>query len=213
MNKNVIIVILIIIVLAVLGAIVFSQLNASTDTQINFLSGNALNSGDNITFELKDVHGNVLPNQMLNITYKKDDQIQTFSVVTDSEGKGYLTLVNEEDGVCEVTVNFEGADNYNPSNATQTITIGEATSETYEEPSQEPTESTSSDAQAQSSNSTESSTSSDSDSSNPSNLNYDEELNVEYDDNGVIRGGQNDGQSYKELKDNPQQVDENGNLI
>ena len=60
MNKNIILVVLIIIVLAVLGGIIFTQINSNVDTQINFISSNALNSGDNVTFELKDAGDNPL---------------------------------------------------------------------------------------------------------------------------------------------------------
>ena len=211
MNKNIIIVILIVIVLAVLGAIVFTQVNGHTDTQINFLSASTLNSGDNVTFELKDAQGNVLANQNLNINYVKDGQSQTFTITTDNEGKGYLELANEEPGVREVTVSFAGDDKYNPSNATQTITINETTysDSSYQEPSQSSASSQTTTQDTSSSDSSDSSSSSDS----KSDLNYDSELNEYYDDNGKIKGGQNDGGSYEDLKNNPQQVDEDGNLV
>ena len=208
MNKNIILVVLIIIVLAVLGGIIFTQLNSNVDTQINFISSNALNSGDNVTFELKDAQGNVLANEQVTILYEKDGQNQTFTVTTDNNGRGYLTLGAEETGTHQVTVNFAGHDKYNPSNATQVITIGEASSDSSQDSSQDSSSaSTSSDSSTQASNSTSSS------SGSQSNLHYDSELNVQYDDNGVIRGGQSDGQSYQELKNNPPEVDEDGNLV
>lgn len=202
MNKNIIIVVLIIIVLAILGGIIFTQANSNVDTQINFISSNALNSGDNVTFELKDAQGNVLANEQVTITYAKDGQNLTFNVITDNNGRGYLTLGAEEYGSHQVTVSFAGHDKYNPSNATQVITIGEgATSE--QGSSQDSTTSTAS---------TTSNSSSASSSGSASNLNYDSELNVYYDDNGVIRGGQNDGGSYEYLKNNPPEV-VNGSLV
>jgi hypothetical protein len=44
-------------------------------------------------------------------------------------------------------------------------------------------------------------------------VNYDSELNVNYDSNGRVVGGQSDGASYEELKNNQPQVDEDGNLV
>ena len=206
MNKNIIIVALIIIVLAVLGGIIFTQMNSNVDTQINFISSNALNSGDNVTFELKDAQGNVLANEQVTITYGKDGQNLTFNVITDNNGRGYLTLGAEESGSHQVTVSFAGHDKYNPSNATQLITIGE-TSTNDQGTSQDSSSS------ATSTTSSSNSTSSASSTGSPSNLNYDSELNVYYDDNGVIRGGQDDGQSYEYIKNNPPQVDDQGNLV
>ncbi len=42
------------------------------------------------------------------------------------------------------------------------------------------------------------------------NLYYDEEFNVWYDDNGIIRGGQSDGKSMWDLVNNQPIVSENG---
>lgn len=191
--KKILIVILIVIVIAILGSIVYSQINSNIDTEISFLSESNLKNGDNVTFQLKDSQGNVLANKNINITYVKDGEKRTFSVTTDSDGKGYLTLIDEEAGVRDVIVSFNGDDKYNPSTATQKINITEDTSESN----------------TQASSTT---TSSSSDSSSDSQLNYDSELNVHYDDNGVIHGGQNDGESYDNIKNNPPQVDEDGNL-
>jgi hypothetical protein len=44
-------------------------------------------------------------------------------------------------------------------------------------------------------------------------VNYDSELNVNYDSNGRVVGGQNDGASYESLKNNQPEVDEDGNLV
>lgn len=195
MNKNILIIILIIIVLAVLGTIVFSQANSSVDTEINFINSNNLNNGDNVTFELKDVQGNVLPNKTVNIKFVKDGQTQSFTVTTDINGRGYLTLSDEGNGACEVIVNFGGDDKYKASTATQTITIGDASSEGSEN-----------------STSSTSNTQTTPNSGSSSNLNYDNELNVYYDNNGVIKGGQNDGESYEYIKNNPPEV-VNGSLV
>ena len=209
MNKNTLIVILIVIVLAVLGALIFSQVNSNVDTQINFISPTALNNGENVTFELKDAQGNALANENINIEYVNDGQSQNFTITTDNQGRGYLTIENEESGTRQVTVSFAGHDKYNPCNATQTITIGDATSDVSTSPD---TSQNSQSTSTQPSSSDNSSSSSSSSSSSNSELNYDSDLNVYYDNNGVIKGGQKDGESYDYIKNNPPEVDENGNL-
>lgn len=207
MNKRILIVILIVIVVAVLGAIIFSQAG-NGETQISFLSPAALNSGDNVTFQLTDARGNALSDKTVVITYVKDGESQNFTIVTDSEGKGYLTLTNEEAGVRNVIVNFAGDDDYSPCNATQTITIGQATSEeTYSDSSSQDTSGTTTSQSGTEQSSDDTSSSSDSD------LNYDSDLNVYYDNDGVVRGGQNDGASYDDVKNNAPQVDAEGNLV
>ena len=209
MNKNTLIVILIVIVLAVLGALIFSQVNSNVDTQINFISPTALNNGENVTFELKDAQGNALANENINIEYVNDGQSQNFTITTDNQGRGYLTIENEESGTRQVTVSFAGHDKYNPCNATQTITIGDATSDVSTSPD---TSQNSQSTSTQPSSSDNSSSSSSSSSSSNSELNYDSDLNVYYDNNGVIKGGQNDGESYDYIKNNPPEIEENGNL-
>jgi len=209
MNKNTLIVILIVIVLAVLGALIFSQVNSNVDTQINFISPTALNNGENVTFELKDAQGNALANENINIEYVNDGQSQNFTITTDNQGRGYLTIENEESGTRQVTVSFAGHDKYNPCNATQTITIGDTTSDVS---ASQDTSQNSQSTSSQPSSSDNSSSSSSSSSSSNSELNYDSDLNIYYDNNGVIKGGQNDGESYDYIKNNPPEVDENGNL-
>ena len=61
MNKNIIIAVLIIIIVAVIGAFVFSQPQTTTDgklnTQIKILTDSKLKNGDPLEFELKDLQG------------------------------------------------------------------------------------------------------------------------------------------------------------
>ena len=202
MNKKIIIALIIIVLIALAGIVAFS-LGSKSDTQITFLSGNNIQYGGQVEFELKDAQGNGIANQNLTISLEKDGVNQTYSVITDSEGKGGLLLDSDEYGSYNITVSYGGDDKYNPSSANQTINIGEENFESSDATSETSTES--------SSNST-SASSSDESSSSSSDLSYDSELNVNYDSNGKVVGGQNDGMSYEDLKNNPPQVDENGNL-
>lgn len=203
MNRKLIIALIIIILIILGGLVVFSHGSAKSDTQINFLTGKTLKNGDQIQFELRDAQGNTLANQQLTITFGANGQTQTYSVVTDAQGKGALALNNGENGNYSITVKYNGDDKYNGCSASQTVTIGEVTSDT---------DNTYTSSESTSSQNTNASASSAASQSN-TDLNYDSELNVYYDSEGKIVGGQNDGANYEDVKNNPPQVDEEGNLV
>ena len=214
MNKNIIIALIIIIVIAIVGVFAFTQGNngGKIDTQINIISNATMQNGDEIQFELKDVNGNIIAGEQVNITFTNDENNQTFTVVTDTQGKGYLLLENEAPGDRVVIVKYAGSDKYNGFEAQKSITIEEGASDST--PSASNNESSVSTQQNTNQNSTSSSDSSSSSSSN-SNLHYDSEYNFYYDDNGVIRGGQSDGMSAQEVRDayeSGNMIDEEGNL-
>lgn len=49
----------------------------------------------------------------MNITYADKGNGQNYSIYTDNEGKGYLTINGEAAGQYEVTVNYGGDAEYN----------------------------------------------------------------------------------------------------
>lgn len=210
MNKNIIIAILIVIIIAVVGIFVFhpGSADGKLNTQINFLSESSLQNGDQIQIELKDAQGNAVANQVVNFTYEANGIQENYSVLTNDVGQAFLVLSNENVGDHQVTVSYGGNDKYNPCTATQTITIKEG--ETASAPTTE-VNSTASTIAHDNSSSTSSSNSSSSSNSKP--LYYDYETGDYYDDDGIIVGGQNDGYSIDYIKNNPQQVDEDGNLV
>lgn len=216
MNKNIIIAILIIIIIAVVGAFVFSQQHHAPDgkinTQINFLSQTTLKNGDQVQFELKDAQGAVIAGQTVTISYDDGSgNVQNYTVNTDQNGKGYLTISGEDAGKYTVTVSFAGNSKYNACTAKQTITIEDGTSDAKETVSENSTANTvmyNNDSGSSSSSSAESSGSS-------SQSYYDADLNVYYDSNGKVIGGQDPGASIYELRErynNPDMIDEDGNL-
>ena len=205
MNRNVIIALIVIVLVVLVGIFAFAG-TSKTDSQINFLTGNNISYGGQVQFELVDAQGNALSNQNVNISFGSDGQMQTYSIVTDSQGKGGLSLNNEEYGTYNITVTYGGDDKHNGCSANQTITVGETSSESSDSSQQTSTESSAG-------NATTSTSTSSSQSSSSSDLNYDSDLNVHYDSNGKVVGGQNDGADYNDLKNNPPQVDEEGNLV
>ena len=209
MNKNIIIAILAIIVIASAGFMLLSHSDGKTNTEINFLSGTSLYNGDQVQFELKDAQGTALAGQEVTIAY--DDgtgSIQNYNIYTDSNGKGYLTINGEAAGNYDVTVTYNGTDQYNGCSAKQTITVNEGTSQ---EAAPAPAETNSSANTVLYNNATSSSQSN----STGSNLHYDSQYNFYYDDQGIIRGGQNDGASADYIRgiyESGDMVDEDGNL-
>ena len=209
MNKNIIIVILVIVIIAILGVVMFSQpttTDGKLNTQINFLSESTLKNGDIIQFELKDAQGNAVSNQAVNITFEENGQNQIYTVVTDNNGKAGLELNNEATGSHDVTVNYEGNEKYNACTGKQTINIEDGTSTEKQTVSDNSTAST-----VKYNNATSSSqSSSNASQGSESKLYYDKELDVWYDSDGIIRGGQNDGQPINYIINNPPIVTENG---
>lgn len=203
MNRKILIILIVIVLIVLAGIISYSQLYVKSDTQINFLSNSSLKNGDSVQFELIDAQGNPLVNQEISILFETPNGTESYSVVTNDAGKGSLLLNDEDSGVYNITVGYAGDKDHNNCSATQSITIGD--------PTQQNTNSTSnydgSTANYQSADSSYATTSS----SSSSGLSYDSDLNVQYDSNGRIVGGQNDGADYNYVKNNPQSVVD-GNL-
>ena len=215
MNKNIIIAILIIIIIAVVGVFVFSQQHHAPDgkinTQINFLSQTTLKNGDQVQFELKDAQGAVIAGQNVTISYDDGSgNVQNYTVNTDQNGKGYLTISGEDAGKYTVTVSFAGNSKYNACTAKQTITIEDGTSDAEETVSENSTANT-----VMYNNNSGSSSSSGNSSGLSGQSYYDANLNVYYDSNGKVIGGQDPGANIYELRErynNPDMIDEDGNL-
>lgn len=209
MNKNIIIAILVVIIIAVVGFAVFGSGmgNGKTNTQINFLSENTLQNGEQIQIELKDAQGNALANEIVNFTYQANGQDEKYSVITNAEGKAYLALSNEDAGDHQVTVSYGGNDKYNPCTATQTITISEG-----ESTSAETTDTNSTASTIAYDNGTGFSSSGSSGSSSSSQYYYDSATGNAYDSSGVIVKGQNEGMSIRQENAIEPGIDENGSL-
>ncbi|MBQ2652689.1 MAG: carboxypeptidase regulatory-like domain-containing protein [Methanobrevibacter sp.] len=131
MDKNkIIIVVLIVIIAALLVGIVSVMPNmAKQDTNLTFKGKSTLSEGDLLKIKLTDLNGTALANQTVNITITDKNNVKYyFSVETNGNGTGKLEL-NLEPGKYKVTVSYGGNNNYNPSNATKNITIEEEVAE------------------------------------------------------------------------------------
>lgn len=124
MNRNVLIAIIIVIIIAIVGAFALSQGSGEKiDTKINYLDENAtFQNGDQLHFELKDADGNAIAGEQLNITYANNEN-QSYTVVTDSNGQYALTLEDLPAGDDVVIVKYAGNDKYNECELQKTITV------------------------------------------------------------------------------------------
>lgn len=200
MNRNIIIVLIVIVLIILGGLVAFSLNTAKADTQITFSSNTSLKNGDSVDFVLTDAQGNAIANQNVTILFEGNGDVERYSVITDDQGRGSLVLNDEDSGNYTITVSFAENEKYNGCSATQKITLGDVS---------QPTSDYSASSYDSSSYSTGASSSS---SSSGSELTYDSELNVNYDSNGRVVGGQNDGASYEDIKNNHPQIGEDGGL-
>ena len=199
-TQKIILIILIVIVVAILGVFIFTTANdnGKINTQINIISEDALKNGESIEIELKSDKGEILAGQNVTITYEENGQNQSYSLITDSTGKVYLTLSNEPGGEHKVTATYNGTTRYNGCSVEKTITIEDSN--------------IAQNTQATLDNAT-ASTVEYNNVSTHTQYYYDAELNEYYDANGVIVSGQNEGSNIYFLKNNPPEIDEDGNLI
>ena len=201
MNRNIIIVLIVIVLIILGGLVAFSLNTAKADTQITFSSNTSLKNGDSVDFVLTDAQGNAIANQNVTILFEGNGDVERYSIIADDQGRGSLVLNDEDSGNYTITVSFAENEKYNGCSATQKITLGEVSQPTSDYI-----------ASSYDSSSYSTSTSSSSSSSSGSELTYDSELNVNYDSNGRVVGGQNDGASYEDIKNNHPQIGEDGGL-
>jgi len=216
MQKNILIILAVVVIVAIVGAFALTNLGNNDDgvfnTQINFLSPDTLKNGEAIQFELNDEKGQHLDNQNITITFVENGENQTYSIITDVEGKGSLVLNNEAPGSYDVIVSYNGTLKYKGCSAKQTVTVSEGSSADTGSGSSAESGSSS---QPTQSNSSAGTSLYNGNSSSQGNLHYDSQYNFYYDDNGVIRGGQNDGMSAEYMRnayESGDMVDEEGNL-
>ncbi len=118
MNKNIIIAILVVIIIAIGATLVLGQ--GKENTQINIINNETFQNGEQVQFELKDSKGNAISGQNVSIIFNKNE---TYSVNTDSNGKGYLLISGEDNGKYEIEVKYDGNNKYNGCSAKVTINI------------------------------------------------------------------------------------------
>lgn len=127
MDRQKIIILALIVIVAILLVAVFSMIPSSTkqDSEITFKNNSTLAKGDSLNITLTDANGTALVNQTVNITIADSDNTENYhSAVTNENGTAVLKLDNGA-GNYTVTVSYAGDEKYNQCNATEKITIEE----------------------------------------------------------------------------------------
>ena len=137
-NKNIIIILLAIIVIlsAVVGALFLQSINAKEPTIIKITSGNEQYEGGEVSIQLTDLNKTALSKENVNIaiTDNKGKVIANETVQTNSKGEAELGL-DLKKGEYTVNVTYAGNEKYSGNDTSQKLTIEEAVTESVGETS------------------------------------------------------------------------------
>ena len=132
-SKNIIIILIVIIVIlaAAIGFMVLKPMHAKEPTKIKVTSNKTIYEGENISVKLTDLNKTPLSKQKINITIKdsKGKVVTNKTVKTNSKGNAKLDL-NLKKGKYDVSVSYDGNENYTGNNTTQKLTIKEKKEQT-----------------------------------------------------------------------------------
>lgn len=124
MDKNKIIIIVLIAVIAVLAVGVFSLSNhQKVDTEVKISVDKPVYEGDSIKIKLTDANGTGINDETVNITVTdKDDTNSYYSVKTNKKGVAKFKM-DKKPGKYSVNCSYGGNDNYSASSAVKKIKI------------------------------------------------------------------------------------------
>ena len=132
-SKNIIIILIVIIVIlaAAIGFMVLKPMHAKEPTKIKVTSNKTIYGGENISVKLTDLNKTPLSKQKINITIKdsKGKVVANKTVKTNDKGNAKLDL-DLKKGKYDVTVSYDGNENYTGNNTTQKLTIKEKKEQT-----------------------------------------------------------------------------------
>ena len=197
-NKYLIGIIIALILIVAIGVFAFEPNNAKQDSKLEILTNKELNVGDNFEVQLTDLNNNPIANEIVKINMGNN----SFQVTTNNDGKAILKTDNISSGEYAVNVTFDGNDKYYGNSTSQHFILNGNGVEV---------EVSSSENQQQTSvQTTQSSSSSSSDS-----VHYDSDLNVYYNDEGVVvdpdgKHPSEVGSKYQDLVDRGKNIGDKG---
>ena len=125
MEKNKLIVIVLIAVIAVLiiGLAVVMPNYGKEKANITIQSNDTISQGDSIKIELSDVNGTPIENETVNVTLTDENGTEEVkvAVLTDDEGIAEVEIEDEDAGNYTVECTFEGNKTDIENNSTYTI--------------------------------------------------------------------------------------------
>ncbi len=188
MDKKIIAVIVVIIVVAVVAALFLNFNVSKEDAKIKMVSKSSINEDSSIKIKLTDLNGTPIENQTVHLKIiNKKGKIDEYSVKTNEKGDAKLKLNKIKPGTYTVNFTYDGNDTYNMCNLSKKVKIKEKVVVEKSTINEEQ------------SNYEESSSSS-------NGLHYDEEINVYYNDEGIVvdpdgQHSQSVGFSYSDLRE------------
>ena len=203
MDKKFLIGIIIVLILIVaVGVFALGSNNAKQDSKLEILTNAELSVGNDFEVKLTDLNNNPIVNEVVNIKIGNN----SFEVTTNNDGKAILKTDNISAGEYSVNVTFAGSDKFNSVSTSQNLILKGKDVEIQS--------SSNDNSQSTSTQSTEKSSSSSS-SSSSDNVHYDSQLNVYYNDEGVVvdpdgKHPMEVGIKYQDLVERGKHIDEDG---
>lgn len=123
MDKNKIIILALVIVIAILAVGLFSMVhNAKQDTKIIIDGNSTVHQGDTIDLILKDSNNASISNKTLNVTVGGNNELNNYLINTDDHGIAKLKI-NESEGNYTINCTFSGDDKYNANASSKNISV------------------------------------------------------------------------------------------
>lgn len=143
MDKNKIIIIALIAIIAVLiiGLAVVMPGFGKDKSNITIKSNDTISQGDSIKIELADVNGTPIENETVNVTVKdvKNGTVEKKATVTNDDGVAKLKM-DDKPGNYTVECKFDGNENYSEDTTTRQVEIVDDVDTSDPEPEPEPQE-------------------------------------------------------------------------
>ena len=130
-NKIIVVALIVIIAILVIGLALVMPGYGKEKANLTIKSNDTISQGESINVELTDVNGTPIDNETVNVTIKDENGTEDHKVaVTDKKGIAEVEVDVEEAGNYTVECTFEGNDNFTENTTTQEIeVVGEVVSE------------------------------------------------------------------------------------
>lgn len=124
MERKKILIVLIAVIILIIALISIIAINEKEDSQIIITSQSTLKNNDLMTITLTDSSENPIANQKVEITITDSNEEEIKREITTNEmGIGSLELSNLTAGQYNITIKYDGNNQYRESEATQILTI------------------------------------------------------------------------------------------
>ncbi|WP_276955867.1 hypothetical protein [Methanobrevibacter woesei] len=122
MNKNNVLVVILVVIIALIGITVF-LMPSQEESNLSVVSNSSLYAGDSFQINLSDIEGMGIANKSVIVTLNGSDNSSTeFNLTTDEKGLASF-VIDKNPGNYSAFCVFEGDENYTSSNTTQNLEV------------------------------------------------------------------------------------------